>query len=63
MLTLNPKASKEVHAGQIRAALEHLNVAYSHVVFVQEVRQRIALVEMNRQECSEKCGLVRKEYM
>ena len=62
VLTLNLLAVREGHPGQVRAVLEHLNVAYSHVVFVlQEVRQHIASVEMNRQEHSEKCGLVRKE--
>ena len=56
MLTLNLLAVLEAHAGQVRAALEHLDVACSYVCSYWRQRER------NRQERSNKrCGLVRTQ--
>ena len=62
MLTLDALAAHEVHDGQIRAVLEHLDVACSRVV-CSWCRQFDSAnhAEMNRQEYSEKCELCAKK--
>ena len=62
VLTLNLLAPIEVHVGQVRAALEHLDVACSYVVrsCCRQFDSAKHCEEMNVQEYSQKCGLVRK---
>ena len=60
VLTLNLRAVAEAHAGQVRAVLEHLDVACSYVVFSYMYWKQC---ERNGQERSVRCGLVRNEEL